>query len=124
MWGRWGGRWDWCRWAELVVPPMVGIARVGVVGDVDSLGSLSREGSRRGLNVGVGNQSRSCIPDLIVEVYHELFLLERQNPLQFGAELLVLVLLDKSRGENFVEVPSHLLVVVAVRGDDERTWSG
>ena len=59
-----------------------------------SLGNPSCEWSRRGSDVGVGDQSRSCIPDLIVDVYDKLLLLERQSPLQIVAEVQVLVLLD------------------------------
>ena len=40
------------------------------------------EWSRRGSDVGVGDQSRSCIPDLIVDVSDKLLLLERQSPLR------------------------------------------
>ena len=43
MWAKWAGSWDWCRWAELIVPPIVGVARFGVVNDVDSLGNFNCE---------------------------------------------------------------------------------
>ena len=54
----------------------------------------------------------------------EFFLLERQNPLQFVAEFFVLGLLEKSRGESIAEALVDLLLEIAVRDEDERTWAG
>ena len=64
--------------------------------------------------------------NLIVQVYHELLLLERQNSLQFVAQVPVLGLLDKSRGESIVKALSYLLLedLVAAMDNDEWTWAG